>query len=91
MRNLSLTVVQELQVKTALSGEPHIDAYRIGKFIESATYPINFLDFEIFNGTIPKEVHIHDYRYDVRALTNRGLRNRVIYVRKSLSKDSTLD
>jgi len=35
--------------------------------------------------------NLHDYRYEVRALTKRGLRNRVIYVRKSLSKDSTLD
>ena len=35
--------------------------------------------------------NLHDYRYDVRAHTERGLRNRVIYVRKSLSKDFTLD
>ena len=35
--------------------------------------------------------NLHDYRYDVRAVTKRGLRNRVIYVRKSLPKDSTLD
>ena len=35
--------------------------------------------------------YLHDYRYDVRALTNRGFRNRVIYVIKSPSKDSTLD
>ncbi len=35
--------------------------------------------------------NLHDYRYEVRALTYSGLRNRVIYVRKSLSKDSTLD
>jgi hypothetical protein len=35
--------------------------------------------------------NLHDYRYEVRALTNRGFRNRVIYVRKSLPKDSTLD
>ncbi len=35
--------------------------------------------------------NLHEYRYDVRALTNCGLRNRVIYVRESLPKDSTLD
>jgi len=35
--------------------------------------------------------NLHEYRYDVRALTNCGLRNRVIYVIKRLSKDSTLD
>ncbi len=32
-----------------------------------------------------------DYRYDVRAITNCVFRNRVIYVRKSQFKDSTLD
>ena len=35
--------------------------------------------------------YLHDFRYDVRALTNRGLRNRVISVRKSWSKDFTLE
>ena len=35
--------------------------------------------------------NLPDYRYEVRAFTKRGFRNRVIYVRKSLSKDSTLD
>jgi hypothetical protein len=35
--------------------------------------------------------NLHDYRYDVRDLTNCGLRNGVIYVRISWSKDSTLD
>ena len=33
----------------------------------------------------------YDFRYDDRAHTNRGLRNRVIYVIKSPFKDSTLD
>ena len=32
--------------------------------------------------------NLHDIRYDVRAVINRGLRNRVIYVRKSWSEDS---
>jgi hypothetical protein len=35
--------------------------------------------------------NLHDYRYDVRALTNCGLRNGVISVRKRSSKDSNLD
>jgi len=35
--------------------------------------------------------NLHDYRYDVRAHTERGFRNRVIYVRKCSPKDSTLD
>ncbi len=33
---------------------------------------------------------LHDYWYDVRSLTNHGLRNGATYVRKSLSKDSIL-
>jgi hypothetical protein len=35
--------------------------------------------------------NLYEYRYDVRAFTKRGLRNRVIFVRKSPSKYSTLD
>ncbi len=35
--------------------------------------------------------NLHDYRYDVRALTKRGLRNRVISIRKCSPKESTLD
>ena len=35
--------------------------------------------------------NLHDYRYDVRALTNRGFRNRVIDVGKNQSKEPTLD
>jgi hypothetical protein len=35
--------------------------------------------------------NLHEYRYDVRTLTNRGLRNRVISVRTSRSKDPILD
>jgi hypothetical protein len=34
---------------------------------------------------------LHDYRYDVRAVINYGLRNGVVDVRKNQSKDSTLD
>jgi len=33
---------------------------------------------------------LHDCRYDDRALTECGLSNRVTYVRKSSSKDSTI-
>jgi len=35
--------------------------------------------------------NLHDFRYDARAHTERGLRNRVIDASKSWSKDSTLD
>ena len=49
------------------------------------------VDSNTFTQVINEIGNLHDYRYDVRALTNRGFRNRVIYVRKSLSKNSTLD
>ena len=35
--------------------------------------------------------NLHDYRYDVRVVIKSGFRNRVMYVRKSWSKDFTLD
>jgi len=36
-------------------------------------------------------LELHDYRYDIRAVTISGFRNGVIYVRKSSPMDSTLD
>ena len=56
----------------------------------------NISGFETVNSqtltqVITKIGNLHDFRYDVKALTNRGLRNRVIYIRKSWSKDSTMD
>lgn len=53
VKSMSMNATQSLQVKTGLSGEIHIDKYRIGEFLKSATYPINFLDFETFNSAIP--------------------------------------
>jgi hypothetical protein len=54
VKNLPLTPTQALQVKTAISGEAHIDRYRLGEYINSAVYPINFLDFETLQNAIPK-------------------------------------
>ena len=54
VQGMPMTQVQELQVKTGLSGAPHIDAERIREFISSAEYPINFLDFETFSSAVPK-------------------------------------
>jgi len=62
VKNMAMTPTQELQVKTSLSGEIHIDAYRIGEFISSAEYPINFLDFETFSSAIPKYEGQQAYR-----------------------------
>jgi hypothetical protein len=52
--NLELTKTQALQVDSALSREVYIDREAIKAFVNSAVYPINFLDFETFNSAIPK-------------------------------------
>ena len=49
------------------------------------------VDSNTFTQVINEIGNLHDFRYDVRAHTERGLRNRVISVRKCLSKDPTLD
>lgn len=54
VKSMAMTPTQELQVKTGLSGETHVDAHRIGEYISSAAYPINFLDFETFSNAVPK-------------------------------------
>ena len=52
--NLKLTKTQALQVDSALSREVYIDRKAIREYVDSAVYPINFLDFETFNSAIPK-------------------------------------
>jgi len=49
-----LTKTQALQVDSALAREVYIDREAIREFVDSAVYPINFLDFETFNSAIPK-------------------------------------
>ena len=49
-----LTKTQQLQVDSALAREIYIDREAIREFVDSAVYPINFLDFETFNSAIPK-------------------------------------
>ncbi|MCP4390379.1 MAG: DUF2779 domain-containing protein, partial [Gammaproteobacteria bacterium] len=51
---LGLTKTQQLQVDSALSREVYIDREAIRAFVDSAVYPINFLDFEFFTSAIPK-------------------------------------
>jgi len=62
LEDAALTPAQELQVKTALKGEVHIDAGRIEEFISRAEYPINFLDFETFSNAVPKYEGQQPYR-----------------------------
>ena len=49
------------------------------------------VDSQTLTQVINEIGNLHDFRYDARAHTERGLRNRVIDVSKSWSKDSTLD
>ena len=49
------------------------------------------VDSQALTQTINEIRNLHDFRYDARAHTERGLRNRVIDGSKSWSKDSTLD
>ena len=52
--HLKLTQAQQLQVDSAMAREVYIDREAIRAFVESAVYPINFLDFETFSSAIPK-------------------------------------
>jgi CRISPR/Cas system-associated protein Cas10 (large subunit of type III CRISPR-Cas system) len=61
----------------------------IGLILEN-TSGFETVDSNTFTQAINEIGNLHDFRYDVRAHTERGLRNRVISVRKCLSKDSTL-
>ena len=49
-----LTKAQQLQVDSALAREVYVDREAIRAFVDSAAYPINFLDFETFSSAIPK-------------------------------------
>lgn len=54
VQDLALSPAQAMQVQTGLSGEAQFDAPRIGQFLASAQYPINFLDFETFSSAVPR-------------------------------------
>ena len=54
LQHLPLSPAQTLQVNTALSGETHIEAGRLGEFIGAASYPLHFLDFETLQNAVPK-------------------------------------
>jgi len=78
VKSISMTATQELQVKTALNGEPHIDKYRIGEFLKEFIYPINFLDFETFSSAVPRLEGQHPYssipfQYSLHIIHKDGL------------------
>ena len=54
LQHLPLSAAQALQVNTALSGEIYIEPGRLGEFIRSANYPLQFLDFETLQSAVPK-------------------------------------
>jgi hypothetical protein len=49
-----LNATQKLQLQTALSGKPHVERERLARFIEAASYPIHFLDFETLQDAVPR-------------------------------------
>ena len=51
--DFGLTDTQEIQVRVAKSGEPHIDGPAIRKCLQSLVYPLYFLDFETVAPVIP--------------------------------------
>ena len=61
----------------------------IGLILEN-TSGFETVDSNAFTQAINETGNLHDFRYDARAHIERGLRKQVIYVRKSLSKASTL-
>ncbi len=54
LRQEPLNETQALQLQTALSRQPHLDRERLALFIDSASYPIHFLDFETLQDAIPR-------------------------------------
>jgi len=51
--DFGLTDSQEIQVRVAKSGEPHIDGPGIKKCLAGLVYPLHFLDFETVSLAIP--------------------------------------
>jgi hypothetical protein len=51
--DFGLTDAQEIQVRAAKTGEPHIDGPAIRKCLQGLVFPLYFLDFETVNPAIP--------------------------------------
>jgi hypothetical protein len=51
--DFALSDAQEIQVRVAKSGEPHIDGPAIKKCLDQLVYPLFYLDFETVNPAIP--------------------------------------
>jgi len=51
--DVDLTERQTIQRTVALTGQPHIDAKALTRFLKRLKYPVSYLDFETFNTAIP--------------------------------------
>lgn len=58
-----LTDRQLIQVQTVVSGEPHIDSARLGRFLESLQWPVYFLDFEAYSQSVPPMAGLSPYEH----------------------------
>jgi len=52
-KDYKLNDYQRLQVESELSGNGQVDKVEIRKFLNSLTYPLQFLDFETFQSAVP--------------------------------------
>jgi hypothetical protein len=51
--DFKLTANQEIQRRTAKTGQPYVDKPAIGAFLNQLKFPVNYLDFETFGTAIP--------------------------------------
>jgi Domain of unknown function(DUF2779) len=49
----NLTVAQQLQIKSTLGQEVHIDKIALQRWLDSLQYPLLFMDFECFQPAVP--------------------------------------
>jgi hypothetical protein len=59
---MALTEAQAIQVQCAKTSKPHIQAGTIRRFLGTLSYPLQFLDFETFNPTIPLYDGVRPYQ-----------------------------
>jgi hypothetical protein len=77
LQQQTLDPAQRLQVNSTLSGTPHVDPHRLGKFLGGASYPLHFLDFETLQQAVPKFDGLQPYQqipfqYSLHILQRHG-------------------
>lgn len=58
----ALTDLQQIQVQCARTSKPHLHPATIRRFLDSLAYPLQFLDFETINPTIPLYDGVRPYQ-----------------------------